>query len=198
MQTLLLATRNPHKTREFAEILGGEFKLIDLSGAPTAPEIEETGQTFAANAVLKAVAISQGQPGFVIADDSGLEVDALGGAPGIFSARYAGKNATDRQNIDKLLREIARVSADQRSARFRCVVALARSGRLLGTFEESVEGVIVDPARGRHGFGYDPIFMPTGFQQTLAEMMPSAKNKISHRAKAIAALRRGLRSGTMF
>jgi XTP/dITP diphosphohydrolase len=198
MQTLLLATRNPHKTREFAEILGGEFKLIDLSGAPTAPEIEETGQTFAANAVLKAVTISQGQPGFVIADDSGLQVDALRGAPGIFSARYAGENATDRQNIDKLLREIARVSADQRSARFRCAVALARSGRLLGTFEESVEGVIVDPARGSHGFGYDPIFMPTGFQQTFAEMMPSAKNKISHRAKAIAALRRGLRSRTMF
>jgi XTP/dITP diphosphohydrolase len=130
-------------------------------------------------------------PSLVIADDSGLEVDALGGAPGIFSARYAGENAGDVPNVNKLLRELRKrnIATEKRSARFRCVIALAQNGKLLGVFEGFVEGKIVDPPRGSGGFGYDPIFEPKGFDQTFAEMAPEMKNKISHRGKAIAALR---------
>jgi XTP/dITP diphosphohydrolase len=189
---LLLATRNAHKTREFAEILGDEFQVIDLSGL-TIPPIEETGKTFAENAALKAVAISQNRREFVVADDSGLEVDSLGGAPGIFSARYASENASDQANIGKLLRELGGVR--DRSARFHCVIALARAGELLETFEGSVEGAIVNVPRGVLGFGYDPIFQPNGCEQTFGEMDARLKNQISHRAKAIAALSECLRRG---
>jgi len=128
--------------------------------------------------------------GFIVADDSGLEVDALGGAPGIFSARYAGENATDKQNIERLLGELARTVADEtkRSAQFRCAIALARKGELLGTFEGIVEGIVVERARGLYGFGYDPIFVPRGFQETFAELPAEVKDTISHRAKAIRGL----------
>ena len=154
------------------------------------PEICEHGTSFEENAKLKALAASKHLPALVIADDSGLEVDALGGAPGIYSARYAGANATSRDKIDKLLRELARVRAigDGRLARFRCVVALARNGDLLGTFEGTVEGRIADEARGDAGFGYDPIFVPDGFEQTFGELTTEVKNTISHRGKAIRAL----------
>jgi len=148
------------------------------------------GKTFEENAVLKATAASKELPGLVIADDSGLEVYALGGAPGIFSARYAGQNASDKQNIDKLLIELARtrVRQDQRSARFRCILAIAQSGELLGTFEGTVEGMIAERASGSHGFGYDPIFVPNGFGQTFAELPAEVKNRISHRTQATRAL----------
>jgi XTP/dITP diphosphohydrolase len=194
MQSLLLATRNPNKTREFRELLGPEFDLRDLSSSAGAAIPEETGRTFAENAISKAMAVSQDPHLLVAADDSGLEVDSLGGAPGIYSARYAGKDATDEQNIGKLLGELARqsVPADCRAARFRCVVALARGGKSLGTFQGIVEGRIVDPPRGRGGFGYDPVFQPAGFNQTFGEMDAELKNRISHRAKAIAALREAL------
>jgi XTP/dITP diphosphohydrolase len=182
---LLLATRNAHKTREFAEILGEEFRMSDLSGL-TIPAIEETGRTFAENATLKALAVSQDRHLLVVADDSGLEVDALDGAPGIFSARYAGANATDAQNIEKLLRELA--GKRDRSARFRCVIALARDAELVRTFEGTVEGVIVDLARGGGGFGYDPVFQPEGFDKTFGELSAATKNQISHRARAITQL----------
>src|SRR5882672_6458526 len=193
MIELLLATRNAHKTREFAQLLGNEFRVVDLSRV-AAPSIEETGKTFAENAVLKAVATSRQSPGLVIADDSGLEVDVFGGAPGIYSARYAGEGASDAENVDKLLRELraGNVALDQRAARFRCVIALAQNGKLRGTFEGVVEGNSVDPPRGTGGFGYDPVFRPDGFEQTFAEMAPELKNKISHRAKAIAALREAI------
>jgi XTP/dITP diphosphohydrolase len=186
MLRLLLATRNAHKTREFAEILGKEFKVCDFSGAPDAWEIEETGTTFEENAVLKALASSQDRHLFVVADDSGLEVDALDGAPGIYSARYSGQDATDAQNVDKLLGVLARrnVPTTKLTARFRCVIALAREGKLLNTFEGAVEGVIIDRPRGEHGFGYDPIFVPKGFDQTFAELPAETKNEISHRAQA--------------
>jgi XTP/dITP diphosphohydrolase len=123
----------------------------------------------------------------VIADDSGLEVNDLGGAPGIYSARYAGANATNSEKIDKLLRELVRVRVTDhgRRARFRCVVALARNGDLLGIFEGKIEGKISDTARGDSGFGYDPIFIPDGFEQTFGELPEEVKNTISHRAKAI-------------
>ena len=192
---LLLATRNPHKTREFRELLGKNFKLIDLTALPEIAIPEETGRTFKENATLKAIAASKKLPSLVVADDSGLEVDALEGAPGIFSARYANENANAEENISKLLRELStrNIAAEKRSARFRCVIALTRAGKLLGIFEGVVEGSIVDPARGAGGFGYDPVFQPTGFERTFAEMPPELKNKISHRAQAIAALREGLR-----
>ena len=159
------------------------------------PEIRENGTSFEENAKLKALAASRELSALVIADDSGLEVDALGGAPGIYSARYAGANATSKDKIDKLLRELARVRAtnNRRRARFRCVVALARNGDLLGIFEGTVEGRITDTARGDSGFGYDPIFVPDGFEQTFGELPKQAKNNISHRAKAIRALADRLR-----
>jgi XTP/dITP diphosphohydrolase len=184
---LLLATRNPNKKREFRELLGQAFDVIDLSSFPEIAIPEETGRTFEENATLKAIAASKKLPSLVIADDSGLEVEALGGAPGIFSARYGG--------VDKLLRELQKrnVATEKRSARFRCAIVLAQNGNVLGRFEGVVEGKIVDPPRGSGGFGYDPIFEPKGFDQTFAEMTPESKNQISHRGQAIAALREGLR-----
>jgi XTP/dITP diphosphohydrolase len=191
---LVVATRNAHKTREIQPILGSDFTVRGLEAYPEISEIHEDGTSFEENAKLKALAASRQLPALVIADDSGLEVDALGGAPGIYSARYAGASATNRDKIDKLLRELARVRAnDWRHARFRCVVALARNGNLLGTFEGIVEGRIADEARGNGGFGYDPIFIPEGFEQTFAELSTEVKNTISHRAKAIRALADRLR-----
>ena len=195
MIELVVATRNRHKTREIQHILGPEFRVYDLGAHPEVSEIRESGTSFEENAKLKALTASRQLPALVIADDSGLEVDALGGAPGIYSTRYAGANATDTDKINKLLRELARVSAteDGRRARFRCVVALARNGNLLGTFEGIVEGSIADEARGDSGFGYDPIFIPEGLKQTFGELPTEVKNTISHRAKAIRALADRLR-----
>jgi len=192
---LVVATHNRHKTREIQHILGPEFKVCDLRAHADVSEIRESGTSFEENAKLKALAASKQLPALVIADDSGLEVDALGGAPGVYSARYAGASATDRDKIDKLLRELARVRAtdDGRRARFRCVVALARNGHLLETFEGIVEGSIADEARGDSGFGYDPIFIPEGLKQTFGELPTQVKNTISHRAKAIRALADRLR-----
>jgi XTP/dITP diphosphohydrolase len=187
---LVVATRNRHKTREIQHILGPEFRVRDLVAHPEVSEIRESGTSFEENAKLKALAASNQLPALVIADDSGLEVDALSGAPGIYSARFAGANATDTDKIDKLLRDLARVRAtgDGRRARFRCVVALARNGNLLRTFEGIVEGRIADEVRGDSGFGYDPIFIPEGTEQTFGELPAQVKNTISHRAKAIRAL----------
>ena len=185
--TLLLATRNPHKTREFAQLLGTNFTLRDLTSACDLPEIRETGRVFEENAAIKAIAISKIFPHeMVIADDSGLEVDALNGAPGIFSARYAGENASDRRNVEKLLRQLQ--GATERSARFRCVIALAKNGKLLATVAGEVAGTITKSPRGENGFGYDPIFIPEGFEETFAELPSETKNAVSHRAKAVAEL----------
>src|SRR5262249_51210745 len=191
---LLLATRNSHKTREFRELLGAAFHVIDLTDLPGVEIPAETGRTFAENATLKAVGASQDRQSLVIADDSGLEVDALGGEPGIYSARYASENASDADNVNKLLGQLSTRKKDEHwFARFRCVIALAQDGKLLGTFEGTVEGRIVNLPRGRSGFGYDPVFQPNGFDQTFAEMPPELKNKVSHRAQAVAALRHALR-----
>ena len=195
MIELVVATRNRHKTGEIQHILGPVFKLRELFADPEVSEIRESGTSFEENAKLKALGVSRKLPDLVIADDSGLEVDALDGAPGIYSARYAGANATDRDKIDKILRELARVGATQDAcrARFRCVVALARNGSLLGTFEGIVEGRIADEVRGDSGFGYDPIFIPEGTDKTFGELTTQVKNAISHRAKAIRALADTLR-----
>ena len=196
MRHLLLATHNSQKTREFCEILGPDFVVRDLSGKPEAPVIEETGATFAENAILKALGISKRFPGLVVADDSGLEVDALSGAPGVFSARYAGTHAPDAQNIDRLLSELSALSdRPPFVARFRCVLAVASDGRLRNTIEGFIAGTIVDGPRGSLGFGYDPIFQPIGFDQTFGELPSETKNRISHRAEAIQALRSALSAG---
>ena len=206
MQHLIVATRNAHKAREIQRILGPDFAVRDLSDYPQISKTAEMGKTFEENAILKAAAASKELPGLVIADDSGLEVYALDGAPGIYSARYAGQNASDKENIDKLLGELSRramwhnfASCDSgagqvanlrhfASARFCCVIALAHEGELLGTFEGTVEGTIVERASGSHGFGYDPIFVPNGFGQTFAELPAEVKNNISHRTQATRAL----------
>ncbi|HZR78408.1 MAG TPA: RdgB/HAM1 family non-canonical purine NTP pyrophosphatase [Chthoniobacterales bacterium] len=187
---LVLATGNRHKTAEFARMVGANCQVNDLSMHPDIAPAAESGKTFTENAILKALAVSKEVGRLVIADDSGLEVDALKGAPGIYSARYAGERATDLQNIEKLLGELKNIA--HRAARFRCVIALARNGEILGTFEGQVKGNIVTSPRGRNGFGYDPIFQPEGFDQTFGEMFPDRKNQISHRAKAIVALREKL------
>ena len=188
---LLIATRNEHKAREFSEILGVGFEVRDLANTSEVPQTEETGRSFEENATLKAVEASQYFPELVIADDSGLEVDALQGAPGIFSARYAGEHATDAENIAKLLLELERYDPPH-TARFRCCLALAREGQILRLFNGVVEGVIVDEPRGTAGFGYDPVFQPLGFEQTFAELPAEAKNRMSHRANAIRALQNAL------
>jgi XTP/dITP diphosphohydrolase len=187
MIQLLLATRNPHKTGEFVKLLGRNFAVQDLTSKSDAPAIVESGTTFEENAALKAVTISKIFPNeIVVADDSGLEVETLGGAPGVFSARYAGENANDNRNVEKLLRELQ--GTRDRSARFYCVIALAKNGELMTNVAGEVAGTITKSSRGANGFGYDPIFVPNGFSQTFAELTPKTKNKISHRAKAAAAL----------
>ena len=174
--------------------------MRDLTSKSDVPAIVESGATFEENAALKAVTISKIFPNeIVVADDSGLEVEAVGGAPGVFSARYAGENASDRRNVEKLLRELQEVR--DRSARFYCVIALAKSGQLMTIVAGEVVGTITKSPRGESGFGYDPIFLPNGFSETLAELTSETKNKISHRAQATAALVRhfntALRPGKM-
>jgi XTP/dITP diphosphohydrolase len=188
---LIVATRNAHKTREIQHILGSGFSVRDLRAYPQISETIETGTSFEENAKLKALAVSTKLPGLVVADDSGLEVDALGGAPGIHSARYAGASATNTEKIDKLLEELALVRATKnaRRARFCCVLALARNGEVLGVFEGTVEGQVTERPRGSHGFGYDPIFIPQGFERTFGELGPAQKNHLSHRARALEKLR---------
>jgi len=188
---LILATRNAHKVREIDQILGLKFPIRGLSTSDQVAEIDESGSSYEENAILKAVTVSRHLSGLIVGDDSGLEVDALGGAPGIYSARYVGPNATNEERIQKLLDELTKVHAkgDQRIARFRCVLAVANAGKLLGTFEGIAEGKIAETARGTHGFGYDPIFIPDGFAKTFAELPTEVKNNISHRAKAIRKLK---------
>jgi XTP/dITP diphosphohydrolase len=195
MIDLLLATRNAHKTQEFAAILGAEFAVSDLCGVNDFAEVEETGKTFEENARLKALAAASMTPNLVIADDSGLEVAALGGAPGVYSARYAGENATDAENIAKLLAALAEVDSRRgdRAAQFCCAIALARAGAIVGVFIGTIDGVIAAGAKGENGFGYDPVFVPNGYDSTFAELGDATKNRISHRAAAIAKLRDALK-----
>jgi XTP/dITP diphosphohydrolase len=187
--TVLVSTRNAHKLVEIRQILGPSFELLDLSFVPALGEVEETGTTFEENAALKALAASAHFDGWVLADDSGLEVDALGGAPGVYSARFSGEGATDVTNRALLLEKLATVPADQRSARFRCVIALARGGEVLAHFSGAVEGVIIQSEQGAGGFGYDPLFVPEGFGETFAELGAETKNRLSHRGRALAGLK---------
>lgn len=187
-QRLLLATRNGDKTREVREILGAGWEVEDLTARPDVPDVEETGATFEENAILKVVAAAPHYDGWVLADDSGLEVDALGGAPGVRSARFAGDEATMEENRALLLERLASVRGCDRRGRFRCVLALAKDGRFVGTFAGAVEGIIGPVERGSGGFGYDPLFIPEGSCRTFAEMTGEQKHALSHRGRALAAL----------
>lgn len=190
MHRLWLATRNRHKTTELRAMLGADFALEDLSAHPEIGEVVEDGSTFAENAGLKAMAISRQLPGLALADDSGLEVDSLGGAPGIYSARYAGPAADDEENRRKLLAALVELGpGTSRRGRFRSVLALARAGVVLATFDGVVEGMIVQQERGDFGFGYDSLFVAEGFERTFAELPAAEKNRLSHRAMAVAKLR---------
>lgn len=190
MTELVLATRNEGKVREFREIMKElPFKILSLTDFPDFPEINEDGSTFEENALKKARALSSFTNDIAIADDSGLTVDALNGSPGVFSARYAGVGATDTENNLKLLNALKEIPLKDRGAAFKCAIAaVAPDG-----FEEVVTGEcrgrIGLEMRGEQGFGYDPLFIPDGFDKTFAELGIETKNKISHRYKAIAAIK---------
>jgi XTP/dITP diphosphohydrolase len=226
MTTLLIATRNAHKVGEIQAILGGQFHFLTLNDFPGAPQVVEDAETFAGNATKKAVELAswlaektsasnpqlplprQTATHFVLADDSGLEVDALNGAPGVHSARFAAlsqsENSPDADNNAKLLRLLQDVPAEKRTARFRCVIALVPvpekrtenaspvcyadefAARI---FDGACEGRIQLAPAGQGGFGYDPLFVPDGYQQSFAELGEDVKNKLSHRAKALAKLK---------
>jgi XTP/dITP diphosphohydrolase len=186
MQTLLVATWNTHKTKEIGQILGSGWNVRDLTTLVDAPKVEETGSTFAENAALKAVAISESFPELVLADDSGLAVDALNGEPGVYSARFAGEEATDAQNRSKLIGVLKTLPAREFPARFQCEMVLASKGEIQGSFSGTVEGIVVPCERGDHGFGYDSMFIPAGYTQTFAELPSEIKNSLSHRARALA------------
>jgi XTP/dITP diphosphohydrolase len=183
---IFLATRNRHKTREIQEMLGSGVLVTDATTAAELPEIEETGATFEANSRLKAEGISLHVSGIVLADDSGLEVDALGKEPGVYSARYAGPGCTDEQNTARVLEKTQGVPHEQRTARFRCVLAVAENGVTLATFDGTVEGILATEVRGAGGFGYDPIFMPLGYSETFGELSSEIKHGMSHRSRALA------------
>ena len=191
---IIIATGNAHKVLELEHLLAGlEVQVESAAVVGGMPEVEETGQTFAANALLKAEALRALAPAsaYVLADDSGLEVDALDGAPGVYSARYAGPNASDAENRHQLLAALAGAGAGvrSRSARFRCVLCLLGPKGEAQYFEGSCEGSITEAERGKEGFGYDSIFMPEGYTETFGELGESVKHRLSHRANAVLALR---------
>ena len=193
---IVVATRNIGKLREFQTLLSSfncdVRNLADFADVTKDLEIEESGSTFAENARLKAAGYSRLVPFPVIADDSGLEVDALGGRPGIHSARYAGRDASDADRIRKLLYELESCGGE-RSARFVCALALARNGEVIAESEGSCFGVIIDQARGLKGFGYDPVFLFPEIGKTFAELDEDEKNQYSHRARAVDALQASTR-----
>lgn len=183
MQRLLLATRNAHKVREVREILGDGWIVEDLSVLPNLAEVEETGATFEENARIKALAASPLYDGWTLADDSGLEVDVLGGEPGVRSARYAGDEADMARNRLFLMSKMCGVI--MRTARFRCVLVLAKNGAVAHVFSGAVEGRIAEEERGEEGFGYDSMFIPQGCDRTFAEMTSLEKHALSHRGRAL-------------
>lgn len=188
---LVVATRNRKKIEEIGRILRGlPVTLLSLDDFPGCPEVEESENSFEGNALKKARETAAFAGKAAIADDSGLEVGALGGEPGVFSARYAGADASDADNVDKLIREMR--SVERRDARFVCVIALAFPDGKTAVFEGIVEGSIGRHPEGTRGFGYDPVFYPLGCDRTFAEMTPAEKDSMSHRGKALERLRKYL------
>lgn len=191
LKRIVIATHNSHKTGEFRVLLGPDWTVEDLTTHPDLPVPEENGVTFEENAAIKALSASErlGPEVLVVADDSGLEVDALDGRPGIFSARYAGPGAGDTGNRDKVVAEMAEIPDPRRTARFRCVLVLARGPEILATCAGAIEGRLTTAASGAGGFGYDPIFIPEGHDQTFGELPAEVKNSLSHRARALESLK---------
>ena len=183
---IVVATTNQNKLRELKDLLKGlDVQLLSLIDFPDYPPVVEDGESFAENAHKKAQTICAHTGLLTIADDSGLEVDCLGGRPGIFSARYAGEGADDRKNYEKLLQEIKGVAPEKRGARFRCVLAIAVPSGKQRTVEGDYRGLIIAEPRGKNGFGYDPVFLDPETGLTFAEMSSAQKNQISHRARAL-------------
>ena len=190
---LLIATRNQHKVEEIRAIfLQLDIEFVCALNYPDVPDVVEDGDTFEANAIKKAVTLARATGLWSLADDSGLEVNALNGAPGIYSARYAVEPPSYSANNRKLLKELEKTS--DRRARFRCVIALSSPSGRVKIVEGCCEGVIAREEYGRQGFGYDPLFIPDGFSQTFAEMDPDIKNSISHRGRALARAQQEWRS----
>jgi XTP/dITP diphosphohydrolase len=196
MKELVVATGNKGKLREFAELLKGVVDVI-LSPAdfPGFPEVDEDGETFQANALKKArsAALFTGKP--VLADDSGLSVDHLGGRPGVYSARFAGEGATDAENNALLLRELDGVPTEKRGAAFHCVIALCLPDGSCQTFDGSLAGIVLEAPRGEGGFGYDPLFLVLEYGQTFSELPLEIKNAISHRGRAMQMLKEAMVKG---
>ena len=183
---IVLATRNLHKVEELSRMLAGvDVEILTCRDFPSLPEVVEDGATLEENAIKKAEEVSAGTGLPAVADDTGLEVDALGGAPGVFSARYAGPEATYDDNNRKLLTDLAGRAPAERRAVFRCVVAVAAPGAETRFAEGRTEGTILEAPRGDAGFGYDPVFLPDGHDRTYAEMTQEEKNALSHRGKAM-------------
>ena len=186
-KTIIIATQNEKKRAEIREILKDNPGIL-LRGPddfPFLPLVEEDGTTFQENAVKKAIILAKACNTWAMSDDSGLEIDALGGRPGVYSCRYAGANATDEKNIEKVLSELRGVPRERRTARFICTTALAGSKGLFFVVEGCCEGFITEEPKGKYGFGYDPIFYVPDHRQTFAELNPAIKNRISHRAHAL-------------
>jgi non-canonical purine NTP pyrophosphatase, rdgB/HAM1 family len=186
-KSLLLGTRNPGKVKEITEILGDAgWSFRSLQEFTRVEPAEENGNTYSENAIAKARFYASATGLLALADDSGLEVESLGGAPGVFSARYAGDNATDADRRELLLSELTKTGSQNRRARFVAAVAIARAdGELLNVSEGICEGTLTFAPRGNGGFGYDPLFVPNGYDQTFAELPENIKNRISHRARAL-------------
>ena len=199
---IVIASGNSHKAQEIQSLLGKEYPYLTLKDFPEAPEVKEDASSFAGNAVKKALSLVNWlkqngalSEGWILADDSGLEVDVLDGAPGVHSARYASTtqtdNSSDEDNNSKLLRELTDRVEHHRTARFRCVIALAQAGEYTQPhiFEGSCEGRIAQSASGEHGFGYDPLFIPNGFNISFGELGPEIKSQLSHRGAALRQLK---------
>jgi XTP/dITP diphosphohydrolase len=185
MRKIFIATKNKGKIKEISYCLNGlGIEILSMQDKPDVPDIEETGKTFEENAWIKAKEFYDIVKMPVLADDSGLEVDYLNGAPGVYSSRYAGENASDDDNCIKLLMELKNADESKRTARFHCI-AVYYDGKDKKIFDGVCEGHIIDQKRGTNGFGYDPLFVPEGYSQTYAELSDEVKNKISHRGKAL-------------
>ena len=190
MRELVIATGNQGKLKEIRELLEGlPFKVTSLSDYPDHPEIIEDGDSFKANALIKARIIAEYTGHLTMGEDSGLEVDALDGAPGIYSARFSGEGATDEKNNTKLLESLKDVPADKRSARYQCCAAIVDGDQEVAVIQNSCEGFIAEEPRGTNGFGYDPYFLIEKYGKTFGELDPSIKREISHRAKTLKELR---------
>lgn len=193
MKQVIIATQNKGKAKDFEALFGPlGYEVLTLRDVAKDMDVEETGVTFEENAILKAEAVAETLQTTVIADDSGLEIDALDGEPGVYSARYAGEAKSDEANIEKVLAKLESVPEEQRRARFRCVLAIASPNKKTRTYSGSCEGLILSERRGDYGFGYDPIFFVPNEGKAMAELVPEEKAAISHRGNAIRELKKAM------